>query len=60
MGLFTFYVSRLTNTGASMFDFINRKLEFQTLQDSFVEHVLHDRSCLSYLILFINLGGVSQ
>lgn len=33
-----------------MFDFINRKREFQTLQESFLEHVLRQRSCLSYLI----------
>ncbi|MBN1482317.1 hypothetical protein EH223_08980 [candidate division KSB1 bacterium] len=33
-----------------MFDFINRKREFQTLQESFLEHVLRYHGCLSYLI----------
>ena len=33
-----------------MFDFINRKREFQTLQESFLDHVLKNRGCLSYLV----------
>ena len=33
-----------------MFDFINRKREFQTLQESFLDHVLKSHGCLSYLV----------